>query len=565
MNFHRIPNIRPSVSGKNVEVQIPINAMRSNRVLSNKPCLPGSRKRISVLPVLCFNSFVYKEILCCAMDESLVRSQRLLDKGAKVSLAIRYVKGRGRGVVATSRIEAGTTIFQLQPIVWALAANTLSIRCSYCVRKLQKALRCAKCQHHSYCSRECQKKDWKQGHKEECADISHLVAKMKEQTGKILPTSELARAIGRILRLRLTSQSDFEDIMSMHSVRPLLSETQLQNLAISANSASQIVDPKYAIPASEMIDLLAKMTANDFALSDAEAIPCGIAISPQAAMFNSSCWPSAAMVYNGNELLIQALRTIQPGEEICTAYIDVGRTTEMRQMELQRGYHFTCDCERCKANLPVDSTKVQIRCRTPRCTGVAIIPVNDLKPTNCEKCKKEQPVPGNLSAHLELLEENMESIMQASKADSETDVLDICKTLYNDLAIQGHVSILHLPLLMIVRILLLAYMTAQDWSKALEMAALVYEANQTLYPSLHPVTTIGRYYVLRLQTEVVRERNEKGQSSNEESMHAMRKLVVEYQDIKADIEASFGKGSDLLKECDSYVAQIGPYVGLRSA
>jgi hypothetical protein len=52
-----------------------------------------------------------------------------------------------------------------------LSHLTLLQRCDYtdCCKPLQTLLQCAKCKSASYCSKDCQTKAWKAGHKRECA------------------------------------------------------------------------------------------------------------------------------------------------------------------------------------------------------------------------------------------------------------------------------------------------------------------------------------------------------------------------------------------------------------
>jgi hypothetical protein len=71
----------------------------------------------------------------------------------------------------------------------------------------------------------------------------------------------------------------------------------------------------------------------------------------QAARFNHSCSPNVYHRYNPDidRLTIHALRDIRPGEEICTAYIDICSDTAERRRVLQH-WGFECCCETCEAH-----------------------------------------------------------------------------------------------------------------------------------------------------------------------------------------------------------------------
>jgi hypothetical protein len=73
----------------------------------------------------------------------------------------------------------------------------------------------------------------------------------------------------------------------------------------------------------------------------------------QAARFNHSCSPNVYHRYNPDidRLTIHALRDIRPGEEICTAYIDICSDTAERRRVLQH-WGFECRCEACEAHDP---------------------------------------------------------------------------------------------------------------------------------------------------------------------------------------------------------------------
>ena len=69
---------------------------------------------------------------------------------------------------------------------------------------------------------------------------------------------------------------------------------------------------------------------------------------------NHSCYPNAevAFPFNNNELVLNATRSIEPGEEILISYLeccDLDRSRHSRQKILRENYLFACSCSKCTA------------------------------------------------------------------------------------------------------------------------------------------------------------------------------------------------------------------------
>ena len=106
----------------------------------------------------------------------------------------------------------------------------------------------------------------------------------------------------------------------------------------------------------------ASLACNLFTVTDAELLPVGVALYPTAALFNHSCDPGAAQVFprssatscsssssgRGGERVVEVrtTREVQPGQEVCLAYIDTGQPRLARRRTLFQTYHFLCSCHR---------------------------------------------------------------------------------------------------------------------------------------------------------------------------------------------------------------------------
>ena len=77
--------------------------------------------------------------------------------------------------------------------VLALAPVNLARLCDCadcCIQLHRPILRCAKCMNAAYCSKVCQSKAWKAGHKRECCGVDRGSAGKEEQTAKTNLTAD---------------------------------------------------------------------------------------------------------------------------------------------------------------------------------------------------------------------------------------------------------------------------------------------------------------------------------------------------------------------------------------
>ena len=106
-----------------------------------------------------------------------------------------------------------------------------------------------------------------------------------------------------------------------------------------------------SISLNDCFEVLEKLESNAFTVVDHDmSSVAGIGLYTVAAAINHSCDPNCYQtfdLYSGATLSIRASRDIKKGEEICIAYIDIGKSTSMRRRELSSLYGFHCSCRRC--------------------------------------------------------------------------------------------------------------------------------------------------------------------------------------------------------------------------
>ena len=78
------------------------------------------------------------------------------------------------------------------------------------------------------------------------------------------------------------------------------------------------------------------------------------AVYPTLALFNHSCDPCIVRYYVEDHVVVQAIKNIRKGEEICENYgpIFFHSDKEDRVQRLEKQYWFRCECLACQENWP---------------------------------------------------------------------------------------------------------------------------------------------------------------------------------------------------------------------
>lgn len=121
---------------------------------------------------------------------------------------------QGRGVFLdqshTAGLAAGTVVLQCAPFAKILNLDHWRSHCQFCLSagesaegaSVRKLSRCGTCKTVYYCSRECQKSDWKPDHQLECKKLSQLL-QLRLRADQIADVLLL----GRVMRRLASSES----------------------------------------------------------------------------------------------------------------------------------------------------------------------------------------------------------------------------------------------------------------------------------------------------------------------------------------------------------------------
>nr|ODN93342.1 hypothetical protein L203_00613 [Cryptococcus depauperatus CBS 7841] len=325
-------------------------------------------------------------------------SELYKDEIEEIDIELRDIKNKGRGLVASKTIKAGSRILRTNPVVSVLSTPHLTKTCHGCFLTLQEKeilMASRNISANTVVSSEadlraslfvlhlqCQLSDWS-AHKPECMALKRLRQMyFKTYPGRLTTEgdteevqwagSEGVRLLGRICWRRREERSrsggidgvweNQQDVKSLPEKGIMQLARQVQHLShylsasvsLQAGADETVLEPTdmsiYGFAGvSQLLDLCSSIQVNAFTLTSSTLSPIGVSISPLVALTNHSCEPSAVAVFaqGGCELDVVALRDIQIDEEILISYIDTSTPHSHRQTELYDRYCFNCNCTLC--------------------------------------------------------------------------------------------------------------------------------------------------------------------------------------------------------------------------
>ncbi|KAJ9086421.1 SET and MYND domain-containing protein 3 [Entomophthora muscae] len=290
-----------------------------------------------------------------SMKDLSILSSRTIDKSDDY-FQIKSNPNKGRFAVASKILKPGQLILKETPVVFVADAVEYNKRCFSCFRcstekseqgkisdfgpqitvfsECLSLSRCSKCKLAWYCSKDCQLRDWAVYHKKECVSY----AKHKES----VPTS-----IRLMTKILILSQGAYPSFMSdMISNRQQFSLQEVKKFGEMSLLLHNFIDHSQ-LTAIQLIDLWCKLQCNGFSICDDELSKVGVGLYEKAACFNHSCRPNAYAYFNGHNLELRALDTIDAEQEITITYIETFEPQTVRKKNLKEQYFFDCLCDKC--------------------------------------------------------------------------------------------------------------------------------------------------------------------------------------------------------------------------
>ena len=146
-----------------------MHSTNSFRALEHTASIQKARRFMTVR--LCYN----RSSAHPSLNMAAVHDGGLSGEDAKpVALLVPSSTHGGRAVVAATDLPEGTVIMRSSPAAYCVHDHLRSSRCACCLTKTADLQRCKTCKDVWYCSKECQIRDWKAGHKTECHYMASL-------------------------------------------------------------------------------------------------------------------------------------------------------------------------------------------------------------------------------------------------------------------------------------------------------------------------------------------------------------------------------------------------------
>ena len=266
-------------------------------------------------------------------------------------ISFEYTENSGFNLRSASiNLAAGDLILKEETDMFVVCDERIEKNCANCLSENKgNLLVCTGCKIARYCDVDCQRMDWKRGHKLECRIFKSCQKR---------PTTTIRFIIRILFRIHLDRLALYPDGNFTRSVAPMGSLKKLVDHADQSSDKhmfySQIIAKIYSFglnyilhDVKEFMRLLMAIEFNAIGIqSNLETV--GRALFPAYISFvNHSCSPNACLVFDQNKAELRALKPIGKNEPIFIAYIDICKPREWRKKYLHDEYLFDCHCSRC--------------------------------------------------------------------------------------------------------------------------------------------------------------------------------------------------------------------------
>ncbi|KAJ3039591.1 SET and MYND domain-containing protein 3 [Rhizophlyctis rosea] len=274
---------------------------------------------------------------------------------------------KGRALNATKPLPRGTHVLSFP----ALATVAVDDCCHWCLKPAieptttPKQPRCSACQRAKYCGAECQKRDWKAGHKVLCPfwkkrgttesedEAEWTARKDEEMLVKVALALTDSKSLSEDLRGGAVNREAFLSLPSHSEKWDTETKSQMSQIAHQVAGMKSIT-----LPEAELKDHLGRFRCNNFAIYDPQLFIRAEGAFPIGALINHSCHPNCLVAYEGRTQVVRTIRDVDVGEELVATYVDVMESRDERRKKLWDKYRFHCDCPRCG---PVDSSVTEAK------------------------------------------------------------------------------------------------------------------------------------------------------------------------------------------------------------
>ena len=288
------------------------------------------------------------------------------------SIAVRRAEGeRGRYLVATQPIGAGSVIFCEPALAWTPFPHTSTSLCSFCGTSGDfSSSSCQECQSVAYCSPSCRQKDAAL-HSKACpfllqvdgvAGRCDVDPTLLRATILLISSSQLTseenqeREAGRVKGEYDLDRATWDEflLLGFHSPTPEQPNLGLEPAwkEVVGKALAELYSLSGTKIVAKYVQIAQRFLENTHAMEDVEGENQleGLGMFPRVSLINHSCAPSCCLSRLGDSISVRTLRDHSPGEELTITYSDLYLSTSERQRQLLESRFFLCQCPRCVSN-----------------------------------------------------------------------------------------------------------------------------------------------------------------------------------------------------------------------
>ncbi|XP_077504500.1 histone-lysine N-methyltransferase SMYD3-like [Amblyomma americanum] len=210
---------------------------------------------------------------------------------------------------------------------------------------------CSRCRVAHYCNKLCQASALSE-HLPECCYFEDVFPDIPDVTVRLL-----TRIVHKLQKERMKDCKEMvqghmrtlED-MESHANEIMNDPVTLPKFHAAWATVKYILGENNVPPLLDGLEIFGRMVINRFCITDNELKPVGQGLYIGASIFDHSCDPDAAYVFEGTRLTVRATRSLSVNSvrEIYICYVDKLLLKEDRIAALERQYYFTCNCAFCQ-------------------------------------------------------------------------------------------------------------------------------------------------------------------------------------------------------------------------
>jgi len=330
---------------------------------------------------------------------------RLAQEKLNNYIAVDSASTKKNRVIALKDIPKGFTVLTEKPLISIVEVAYINKYCSNCFKPLEIKLKCSRCKFSHYCSKECQKENYK-FHKYLCQakkkfpdfNITTLIQCMAQLLYKMKEDSSIEQTINKLYCYEKKERMENKQIIYI-SMLPIL-------ISLKIN-----MDPTRIAHLMNIID------CNMLRIFQPSSQYFAYGIYINASKFGHDCNPNCMLFYHGNELHIRSIRPIKKGENVTFSYISCNLPYSERKIRLKNIYNYECQCDRCmkvKDHPELDPME-GIHCHNKKCKNY--IHQELLNP--CSKCHAKYP-----EEEEKLIKQMVQGLKKLCGDDDSMDITD---------------------------------------------------------------------------------------------------------------------------------------------